>query len=536
MNTTTTRPIPELLDHWRDYARAHDLTLLDVACGSPEYDHIVNLRAEVYGIAVADASDAIDRHSTLWLLMSGERPAGTLRCTYLRDGPLDCQAFMPAALLARYGDRIGSASRFCRSPSAPPLLRVGPFLIEHAWRAALEAGVRLDLMDVNVGFASYYERLGYRALPGTRFRHPLLDTPSEIMFLAADPARPGPLSRLFARVPDGLATEEVLETARAACPAPDEPARPAALVPGAVLSFSAGARGPRPDGYRVVAAQGGKLQRLLAHSPGARRLLTTAPLVINAYPAPVERLDGAVLVDTYGRQSALSSALMLAARHGMPAVVIGMPVATAQLLTAHLDAGHEVPSAVVLLLGGHVTPRSLEGYLVSRLAAAGSEAMVAFLYGVAEIEAALLVATERDDGGAPIYHPLDGRWSPEVRDGVLGFVAAPSREAWIATEERAVRRGGGVVVVNRPERLEPSVLSELESWDPARWRRRTGALAAVGDRFEAQLRPGVAVNGPDEVEHYEFARRHGFSWLDKPRWGRPGADEPNLQSSPQSRV
>jgi hypothetical protein len=107
-----------------------------------------------------------------------------------------------------------------------------------------------------------------------------------------------------------------------------------------------------------------------------------------------------------------------------------------------------------------------------------------------------------------------------VEDGRLWFRSAARGER-VVTDERADWHGAGILVHNDATRLDRAIDAELESWDGADWDRRTGAVVLDGQRLLAQTRVGVSPEATTEVEFFEFARAHGFSWLDKPRWGRP---------------
>lgn len=69
-----------------------------------------------------------------------------------------------------------------------------------------------------------------------------------------------------------------------------------------------------------------------------------------------------------------------------------------------------------------------------------------------------------------------------------------------------------------PERWHPRALEFIEGWTSVDWRRRTGFVSQEGREFRVQLRRGVTPESVVEVEHFEYAKRFGQSWLSKPNW------------------
>ncbi|MBX3739461.1 MAG: hypothetical protein KF712_00615 [Akkermansiaceae bacterium] len=489
----------------------------------------MELRSEVYGIPRNAAADPADGYSTLWLVRRDGIPSATLRVTYARNGPLDCEANFPPDLLARYRAIISSSSRFCMKRDVPPEARVARMLIETAWRDGLPHGIRLDIIDVNVRAMAYYRRLGYTLLPGNSFIHPLLKTPSEVMVCTVDPACHGPLQMVFADCPDPLPLERIMRptlllpsgeitgrTGRVKVATFDR----GVLRPGDMLSFSAGTTKANPSKCRIVAAQPEKFTRLLGRFPEIGRMLGgNTPVIINAYPAPVGAIVQGIAIDSYGRQPAISSALILAAEQGFPVALIGMPLAVAHFLIEHGKKDGPFPRELVLFVGGHHCPRSLEKFLNGFLSRAGCHTEMAHLYGVAELDAALMAAKYMQE--RLVYHGIDCRWEPVVEGGVLGFMDKHDSGMGICiVDEDASYVEGGIELRNQPERLMPEVLEELESWTEREWARRTGFVILGESGFHFQLRAGEKPESPDEMEHYDFARQQSFSWLDKPSWGR----------------
>lgn len=410
----------------------------------------------------------------------------------------------------------------------PPEARVARMLIETAWWDGLPHGIRLDIIDVNVRAVAYYRRLGYTLLPGNAFIHPLLKTPSEVMVCTVDPACHGPLQTVFADCSDPLPLERIM---RPTPPVPSGEVTPrtrrtkiamldnGALGPGVMLSFSAGTTKANPGKCRIVTAQPEKFTRLLGHFPEIGMMLGgNTPMIINAYPAPMGPIGHGITIDSYGRQSAISSALMLAAEQGFPVVLTGMPLAAAHFLMEHGKKVGVFPRELALFVGGHCCPVSLETFLNGFLSRAGCHMEMVHLYGVAELDAALMAA--RYTHGRLVYHGIDRRWEPVVESGVLGFMDRQDGGMGICiVDEDASYAEGGIEVRNQPERLAPEVMKELESWNEREWARRTGFVIWKKDGIHFQLRAGEKPESPEEMEHYDFIRQQGSSWLEKPRWG-----------------
>lgn len=74
-------------------------------------------------------------------------------------------------------------------------------MVEVAWRRALADGIRIDVIDVNVRAVRYYQKLGYVLVPGSEFVHPVLHTPSVVMYLALQPDSKGTLADALCDIP-----------------------------------------------------------------------------------------------------------------------------------------------------------------------------------------------------------------------------------------------------------------------------------------------------------------------------------------------
>ncbi len=298
------------------------------------------------------------------------------------------------------------------------------------------------------------------------------------------------------------------------------------LSPGDVLSYSAGSRQGGAYGFRVLSRGSGTLKDALERK--WPRLFAgfgdRLSLIINAYPASLGRWDFGVSVDTYLSPSVGGRALELAHLEGMPVLLLGQPLFVAELLHHHLrssDAG--LPDTLVIGTGGYVMPRSLER-AIRELCTQKVERLELFHgYGVAEVDAACLLAMERNGEGQLIYAPRSDRVSVELgAECELLLSLRDSSDNWVAerfaTGDRGRQVDGGYVIWN-DDRLHPSVSQLLESWTSSDWRRRTGYLANDSNlRF--QTRQGVEPTSEQECEFYDFARRYGQSWLVKPDGSR----------------
>ena len=131
-----------------------------------------------------------------------------------------------------------------------------------------------------------------------------------------------------------------------------------------------------------------------------------------------------------------------------------------------------------------------------------------------------MMARERDEKGELIYYPredvvadVDGDklvLSLKDADGNIVMERFP-------TGDLAARHGDGFTIWN-PKRLHPLVHRAMESWSEENWKRRTGYVRREDEMIWIQLREGVTPQEPDELAHFDFANRFGFTWLNKPYW------------------
>lgn len=202
------RPIEiEPHERWREYCQFADLRFFFVPFGSTDFDDVLRVRAAVYGNRIGARADETDGHSEHYLCASGGRPLAALRVTRAACGPLDCQEFLPGTLLAEYGGRLGSASRFVALRDAQGSTKIAQLVVEAAWRDQLGRGIRLDVMNVHERAVKYYGKLGYELLAESFFVHPKWKTPSRVMLFPATANRDTPIRPVFEALSDPLELE-----------------------------------------------------------------------------------------------------------------------------------------------------------------------------------------------------------------------------------------------------------------------------------------------------------------------------------------
>jgi len=290
---------------------------------------------------------------------------------------------------------------------------------------------------------------------------------------------------------------------------------------GDVLSYSAGSTQTGPDGFRKLRPRPGLFSAALRRWPSlADALHGRPPLLINAYPASVGAGSTGISVDTYLSPRVLSRALQLGHAANKPVVLCGQSLFLADALRAHVDAKLALPETMIVMVGGYVTPRSLEETLIEWLSPQVHTLSFIHGYGVAEVDAGCMMARDRDREGRLIFHARDDievdLEGQALRLSLLGLGGERIVDRW-PTGDRAERSGDGYALWN-PRRLHPRVHAALESWAETDWRRRTGYVHREGDRIWIQLRKGHMPRVEDELDFWDFGRVHGFSWLDKPYW------------------
>ena len=294
------------------------------------------------------------------------------------------------------------------------------------------------------------------------------------------------------------------------------------LQPGDVLSYSAGSSQAGPDGYRRQSGGGNVMDAMAQRWPEIPRALgERPPLLINAYPASLGTFPFGILVDSYLSPKTVSRALQLAAREELPAIVMSQPLILVDVLLHHLAGPGATPDTLLLVLGGYVMPQSLETMLRDALAGVCEDVFIVHAYGVAAVDAACLLASERDAAGRLIYYRRSEDVIVESDDGqlVIGLRPGDDRPEQVshATGDGVGACGEGYVITPAPERGSLETLALFESWSSDEWRRRTGFIARE-PALRIQLRDGIAPNTPAELGFYDFGAAFGFSWLNKPNW------------------
>ena len=295
----------------------------------------------------------------------------------------------------------------------------------------------------------------------------------------------------------------------------------AALEPGDVLSYSAGSTQTGPSGYRKVRPRGSLLAAAASRWPELIDALHPGPVFfINAYPAYLGTFSPGITVDTYLSARTLSRALQLAHLGKHPVILAGQPLFVADALLRHVAAGRPLPETLMLWVGGYAMAHSLERMLEALLAPLLGQFLVVQYFGAAEADAGCLMGRARNPEGAVIYYPRDDVTAELDGDQLLLSVRAATGEPIVErfrTGDLARPYQDGWVIWN-PRRLHPAVHDALESWQDADWKRRTGYLRRADEAMWIQLREGETPSAPGELEHFDFARRFGFAWLEKPNW------------------
>ncbi len=295
--------------------------------------------------------------------------------------------------------------------------------------------------------------------------------------------------------------------------------------PGDMLSYSAGSTQTGPDGFRKVNRAGlpllGVLRALFPtlYAPFGSRL----PLVLNAYPASVGFPTDGVLVDCYLSFRTASRALQLAAREGLPVLILGQSLFIAELLRRHRAQGFAWPDALIALVGGYYTPLSLERAMQGWLQPARVSLGFVHGYGAAEVEAGMLLASERTAQGQLRYRARGadihistpgGRLHLALQDAAGTLSAPPFDSGDLARAD-----GEGWIIENAASRLAPQVVQALESWSSEDWSRRTGYVRRSEAGLLMQLREGISAIDEHELAFHAYAERLGMAWLEKPKWG-----------------
>lgn len=284
------------------------------------------------------------------------------------------------------------------------------------------------------------------------------------------------------------------------------------------ISFSASGQGAAMSRHRTVRDEPIDPTNIMAMLGLPRS--TSRPLVhLNAYPARVSSIRSSIRLDTYMSQDVFVRGLQWASQICAQIVITGQPLYLAEMLLRHDIGANAIDlSEIVLAMGGYPLPISLENAIVERF---GGPARLGMLrvYGVAEIDSGLLMASRLDPTGNPVYHPRDSLIAASILDGgrlVISMDSGPPLETGdFATEAD----GGGLLITANPTKYSESILSMFNTWTGDLWRRRTGYIWIGGDgapRF--QLRRGEQRVDENEIDFWTYCRQVDFCWSKKPNW------------------
>ncbi len=300
------------------------------------------------------------------------------------------------------------------------------------------------------------------------------------------------------------------------------------LRAGDVLSYSSGSNDLDAYGFRTLRKGGNLMALFQSRWPDlVRGFSNKLPMVINAYPACVGTFDFAVTVDTYLSLATGSRALHFAHLEKMPVMLIGQPLFLADLLFRHLAKTPLLPETLLLASGGYVMPSTLESAVRKLVEPYCKDFNVIHGYGVAEVDAGCLFASERTDDGHLVYEPrsadvevtLEGTdLSLSLRSPNGGYTVERFATGDSGRVAKSTQGTSGYVIWN-DERLHPNVLKIMESWSYDEWARRTGYLY-YGREIRFQLRKGYQPEIGLEAEFHDYERKYGHYWLFKPVWGR----------------
>ena len=194
---------------WYSRMAGFDLILSKVRPGEERFEQVRLLRKAAYRLDSLGLTCSIDDYSHVYLLSRGNVPVGTIRVTDALAGPMECQEHFPEVLRTDHAAKTGSASRFCLWPGgAPPF--AARLLAEHAWADALDREIRCDVIDVSRRAVTYYQKLGYKTVPGRSFRHPVLGTSSVVMVAVASPGFQGSLAWLLGQIAETECLQRLL--------------------------------------------------------------------------------------------------------------------------------------------------------------------------------------------------------------------------------------------------------------------------------------------------------------------------------------
>jgi hypothetical protein len=290
------------------------------------------------------------------------------------------------------------------------------------------------------------------------------------------------------------------------------------LRAGEVISFSAGNNAGDPRKFRRVYGGEDRLANVLRHFPKLASVLQAGPVIINCYPATLGAFPSAAVCDTYLRQSTFSRALELCSLEEQPAILLGQPLAVADLLFHHISSHGTMPQNAIICVGGYYCPASLETFLQRTLEAAGCHGLFFHAYGTAEVDFAVFVGERNSPRRRICYTHVAPHVVYRMNETELELRRIDD-DVFHGTGDHAVCNDDGRLSIRAGRRLDPQIAELLESWTNEDWRRKTGYLFRCSDNgFHFQLRKGVTQRSAAEVKFGVFQDEAVGSFLDKPDW------------------
>lgn len=152
----------------------------------------------------ADLSDQtehpFDEFSYHYVYVQNGVPIGTLSSQNATEGTIDCETYYPIVLRQRYEPELFSPCKFRIRPGQGPALLALRTLVRSLWIHQLEMGAKIAIINVTTTMCRFYQRIGFSEIPGFEFTHPLLQTHSHVMVMAADPSRRSYCQDLFENI------------------------------------------------------------------------------------------------------------------------------------------------------------------------------------------------------------------------------------------------------------------------------------------------------------------------------------------------
>ena len=295
------------------------------------------------------------------------------------------------------------------------------------------------------------------------------------------------------------------------------------LKAGDCLSYSAGTKSFDPFNFRVVKNLAGNTSQPLKKPEGLLgEVLCNTPFLVNTYPATLSNFDWAIFIETFLNRYTFSRSLVLAAKLEKSLVITGQPLLIAEFFLRHIEEELEIPNKIIISAGGYYFPESLEKFVYSLLKKRNVQFQILNYYGVASVDAGLLVSSERDSDQYFLFQPRDENVSCSIQAGNLLISLKDSTGKLILDSfnsgDKACIKDGKIKIIDS-NRLSTKIKNMLESFNSDSWSRYSGYMASNPDgAIELQLRKNIKAKKSDEIEYYDFKRKYDMSWLRKPVW------------------